>query len=385
MRWVARIAGALLLVGALTPVSTPAQAAARVAVSNEQGAAVIDATYATSLSVSASGFQSVRNGHGGVYVFFGTVGSGWRPSAGGQTGKDYFYVPDSEGKNNAGYQRYVSFPGSDTAASANGGTMSDTGAFRATIAVPGAVFDAVDRNNVVRTIDCRKVSCGIITVGAHGVTSAPNETFTPVRVTSMYDEGASPTGHDPEAPSASSSASAAGAAPSTPGLPSVEGAQPGAVSAPSGKPRITIDRKSARAGAVMSFTARGLMPGRQVTASLDDGLAVAGPLTVGASGQLAGMVSIPAEIDPGTHRLRLVGARVPAVSFAVSGATSASASTSTPESADGPGPGWAPLLFVGGAALLLVLALVRLIRLALIRLALRRRRSGVHTAAVPGV
>ncbi len=376
MRWVARLTGALLLAGLLTPVSTPAQAAARVTVTNEQGSAVVDDTYATSLSVSASGFQSVRNGHGGVYVFFGTVGSGWRPSAGGQTGKDYFYVPDAEGKNNAGYQRYVSFPGSDTAASANGGTMSDAGAFRATITVPGAVFDAVDRNNVVRTIDCRKVTCGIITVGAHGVTSAPNETFTPVRVASMYDEGPAPTKSESGAPAATPGATA------SPGdsRPSAsEPAEPGAVAAPTGKPRITIDRKSARAGAVMSFTARGLVPGRQVTASLDDGLAVAGPLTVGTSGQLAGMVAIPAEIGPGTHRLRLVGARVPAVSFAVSGATSASAASLEPE--DSAGNERAPLLFVGGAALLLVLALARLV---LIRLALRRRRSGVHTAVVSG-
>ncbi len=378
MRWIARIAGALLLVGVLTPISSPAQAAARVAVTNEQGSAVIDSTYATSLSVSASGFQSVRNGHGGVYVFFGTVGPGWRPSVGGQTGKDYFYVPDSEGKNNSGYQRYVSFPGSDTAASANGGSMSDAGAFRATITVPGAVFDAVDRNNVVRSVDCRKATCGIITVGAHGVTSAPNETFTPVRVASMYDEGSAPAEQESGAPAATPGTTPGATVPPGGSQPDASNPrQPGATPAMTGNPRITIDRRSARVGAVMSFTARGLPAGRQVTATLDDGVAVAGPLTVGPTGQLAGMISIPAGIGPGTHQLRLVGTRVRTVSFAISGATSPSSTVSE----DSSGVGTAPLLFAGGAALLFLLALIRLTR---VRLALTRRRSGVHTAAVAG-
>ena len=57
-------------------------AAAASTSTNDQGAAVIDPTYATSLTVRGSGFQSVQNGHGGVYVFFGTVSGGWRPSAG---------------------------------------------------------------------------------------------------------------------------------------------------------------------------------------------------------------------------------------------------------------------------------------------------------------
>ena len=40
--------------------------------------------------------------------------------------------------------------------------------------VPG-----LDRAGNVHTVDCRKVTCGVITVGAHGVTNANNETFTP--------------------------------------------------------------------------------------------------------------------------------------------------------------------------------------------------------------
>ena len=95
------------------PVAGPRRRARHVA--NPDGQAKIDPTYATTLTVSGSGFQSVKGGHGGIYVFFGTVKPGWQPSKGGATGEDYFYVPDSEAKDNQGFQRYVAFPGSDTA------------------------------------------------------------------------------------------------------------------------------------------------------------------------------------------------------------------------------------------------------------------------------
>ena len=68
--------------------AAPAQAASRVSVANPDGDAVVDATYANTLTVSGSGFQSVQGGHGGVYVFFGTVDSGWQPSRGGRTGAE---------------------------------------------------------------------------------------------------------------------------------------------------------------------------------------------------------------------------------------------------------------------------------------------------------
>ncbi len=126
-----------------------------------------------------------------------------------------------------------------------------------------------------------------------------------------------------------------------------------------------MDRKSARAGAVLSFTARGLTPGRQLTATLDDGAAAAGPLTVGTDGTLAGIISIPSDIGPGTHRLRLVGARAPAVNFPVTGLLSPEAAAVLADE-DEP-DNQAAVLFVAGSAVVLVLALARLL--------LARRRS----------
>ncbi len=204
----AAVAAAVLLPAA------PASAEARVSIANPSGQARIDPTYATTLRVSGSGFQSIRGGRGGIYVFFGTVRPGWRPSTGGSTGADYLYVPDSENRDNQGFQRFVAFPGSDTANSANGGTISASGTWSTQLVVPGATFQTYDRDGDVLTVDCRKVTCGIITVGAHGVVNARNETFTPVTVGSLGDGGgggggtttpaggatASPGAHPPAAP-----------------------------------------------------------------------------------------------------------------------------------------------------------------------------------------
>ena len=171
----------LALIAAAVLVPAPAaHAESRVSVNP----GTVDPTYATTVKVSGTGFQSVQGGHGGIYVTFGTVKSGWQPSRGGATGKDYFYVPDTEAKNNEGFQRYVAFPGSDTASSANGGVMTKSGSWSTQLVVPGAVFKSYDRAGSVRTVDCRKVTCGVITVGAHGVANGNNETFTPVRFAS---------------------------------------------------------------------------------------------------------------------------------------------------------------------------------------------------------
>ena len=115
----------LLLASSLALPLAPAHAASRVGVANDQGSAAIDPTYETSLRLTGSGFQSVRGGFGGIYVLFGTVSGSWRPSAGG--GGSTLYAPDSQTAGNAGYQRFVAFPGSDTAAEANGGTIRADG------------------------------------------------------------------------------------------------------------------------------------------------------------------------------------------------------------------------------------------------------------------
>ena len=204
---IALAAPVALVVGLLIPlvVSAPAEAAARVSVTNSSGAAIADPDYATTLTVSGRGFQSIKGGYGGIYVVFGTVKGTWRPSQGGQTGRDYFYLPDSESKDNQGYQKFVSFPGGDTADAANGGVVHADGTWRTTLKVPGARFQTLDRNGKATTIDCRKMTCGVITIGAHGVTNAKNETFTKVSVESL-------SGTTQPTPTATASADPAGVA-----------------------------------------------------------------------------------------------------------------------------------------------------------------------------
>lgn len=343
---------ALLLGLALVP-AAPAHAAARVTVSS-----AIDPTYATTVTVRGSGFQSVTGGHGGVYVFFGTVRDGWRPSQGGQTGSDYFYVPDSEAKSNQGYQRYIAFPGSDTAGSA-AATMSANGSWSTTLVVPGAVFQAVDRNGKATSIDCRQVTCGVITVGAHGVVNANNESFTPVRVESLYDEGEAPsptaaptTGAPTGEPTAEPTAEPTVDAPADPAAP-----------APAAAPTLEVDRASAHPGAVLAFAAGGLVPGSQVSAVLDDGAAGAGPFLVGSDGGVAGVITIPAGTTAGTHELRLFGgADVPAVSFAVTEVEAVAAATAPAAASDERDRDGLAIGFAVASALVLALALVRLVR-----------------------
>ena len=173
--------GAALLVAALAVagivgLSAPASAAAKVSVS---GTPSVDGE--SQLSLSGSGFQSVQGGFGGIYVLFGWAddSGSWRPSNGGKTGEDYRYVDDDE-SNPTGYQLFVSFPGSSTASAANGGELASDGTWSGTIRIPGARFTTYDRAQNETTVDCTEVQCGIITIGAHGVVNAGNETFTPL-------------------------------------------------------------------------------------------------------------------------------------------------------------------------------------------------------------
>ncbi|GAA4693574.1 hypothetical protein [Nocardioides conyzicola] len=346
----ARLSAATLVVAAVL-LPSAAHADSRVTVANPAGQAKVDPTYATTLTVSGSGFQSIKGGHGGIYVFFGTVSPGWQPSKGGATGKDYYYVPDSESKDNQGFQRFVAFPGSDTASSANGGTMSASGGWSTRIVVPGATFQTYDRAGDVHTVDCRKVTCGVITVGAHGVANAHNETFTPVTVGSL---GAAATSTPSAAPTAVATGPAATADPSAPAGPGT-----GSGPRPAGAAALEVDRASAVAGNVLAFSATGLPAGTQVSAVFDDGAAGAGPFLAGADGSLAGVITLPADTGAGTHELRLYGvAKPPSVSFAVQPAeTTAEVTTPAAAEDDDTRAAW---LFAGAAALVLLVAVARL-------------------------
>lgn len=175
-------AGVALALGvtavAVPSFAQPAHAAASVTVTGEA-----DPNGESTLQLQGSGFQSVQGGFGGIYVLFGWVddpsGGSWKPSNGGVTGTNYRYVYDDE-TNPAGFQLFVTFPGSSTASAANGGELHADGTWSATLRVPGAVFNTFDRQLNERQVDCTQVTCGIITIGAHGVKNANNESFTPV-------------------------------------------------------------------------------------------------------------------------------------------------------------------------------------------------------------
>ncbi|MET1036790.1 MAG: hypothetical protein ABW075_00865 [Aeromicrobium sp.] len=350
----------------------PAQAAARVGVKNDQGSSSVDPTYATTLRVNGSGFQSIKGGHGGIYVFFGTVKGAWQPSKGGQVGTNYSYVPDSESKNNQGYQRFVAFPGSDTAAAANGGTIKADGTWSTEMTVPGATFKTVDRAGKTVTVDCTKVTCGVITIGAHGVKNARNETFTPVTFASLGD-GAAPAAQPSAEPSTAAPATGTDTA-----APAPAAAAP-AAPANAADAAAAIDPGTAVLGRVLSFTGSGFTPGEQVVATLDDGRAAVGPLSAGPSGEIAGVIQMPAGTTPGPHVLRLTGAAsgaTPSVNFPIA----ADPAAAIAEDDEGL-PGWAPFAFLG----LAIAALLSAATFAALRIrAIRRRRVPSHAEPATG-
>lgn len=182
--------GASVAGGAGHELATAPEAQAATNVTVDPG--TVSASGQTDISVSGTGFQSVEGGFGGIYVFYGWVdesnGDAWKPSNGGKTGEDYVYVPDTEAKDNNGFQRFVTFPGSGTASAANGGTLEADGTWSLNMKTPGGKFDGVDRDGNTKTIDCTEVTCGIITIGAHGVANPSNESFTPVNIEGQANE-----------------------------------------------------------------------------------------------------------------------------------------------------------------------------------------------------
>jgi hypothetical protein len=300
---------AALAVPALVPgVAAPAQAAARVSVSGVDGAARASSTGATTLNLTGSGFQSVAKGFGGIYVLFGWVdGGAWAPSQGGSTGDTLRYVPDAETGANAGYQRFVAFPGSSTADEANGGLVDADGTWSAELVVPGPVFSAQDRTGAAVEVNCLEVTCGVITIGAHGVANVTNETFTPVEfVGSGGSDAGSSGGSDAAGGTTGETGGSSTAEPSAAGATGDAAATPSpSASAPAGPATLGIDQSTAVAGRVLSFAGQGFEPGEQVTVVLDDGVIAVGPLTAGTHGEIAGLLELPDDLRLGTHVLKV--------------------------------------------------------------------------------
>lgn len=347
---------ALLLAGVAAGLSAPpAYAAAGVSISSPLGGATADAEYATTLQVSGSGFQSIQGGFGGVYVLFGWAGEGWRPSEGGVVGSDYRYIPDSEARDNQGFQRFVAFPGSETESAAQA-VMGADGSWSVDMVVPGATFTALDREGDAVQVDCRQVQCGVLTIGAHGVTNANNETFTPVAFTAGGQGAAAETGGGTDA------------APT-------DGAAQTATGAPVGDLRIGFDPAAAVAGNAFAFTARGFVPGEQVVATLDRGAVAVGPLTAGASGEVAGVLPLPGDLAAGTHVLQVTGAASGGVAESEV-VVSAGALALVDRPAQPAVPAW----LYAAMAIAIALALTLLVANVVVRIvrALRRRRSAAR-------
>lgn len=345
---------AITLAGAV--VATPAWAAGTVSVAGPDGTATAAEDHATDVTVSGSGFQSIPNGFGGVYVLFGWVddpaGGSWRPSAGGVVGEDYRYVPDAEAADNNGYQRFLAFPGGQTESSANG-TVGADGAWSVGMVIPGAVFESQDRDGRVTSVDCRRVTCGIITIGAHGVKNATNETFTPISFAAVEPAAEGAPGVAPEA------------------APAI----PGAV-------RVGVESGTVAAGSSIVFTGQGFTPGEQVVAALDGGLTAVGPLTAGAQGEVAAALPVPRDIRNGTHLITLRGAGSGGVAEAEVSVTGGTAEVVATAPAV---PAWSLVLLLACIAVSAVLVIASVVA-ALVRARARRRaRRATRVASPPGI
>ncbi|MDF9718145.1 hypothetical protein, partial [Nocardioides sp. ChNu-99] len=141
---------------------------------------------------------------------------------------------------------------------------------------------------------------------------------------------------------------------------------PAAAAAPvaAGPAALEVDRGAAVAGRVLPFQATGLVPGRQVSVTFDDGAAAAGPFQVAADGSMAGVITLPADTPAGTHELRIFGLDEPlTVSFAVRAADDAAevAASSDAAPAEDAGPDRLAVAFVVAAALVLLAAVARVV------------------------
>lgn len=141
---------------------------------------------------------------GGVYVFFGWVDQTkkWGPSArninntDGNFGTTYLY-PGAGGSGDTREDQsgtgFVSFTEGGESGGSTEHHMDANGNWTVPIELPGAVFTTQVPGGGSKTTDCRQVTCGIFTMGAHGKSSATNEKFTPLKFTGAATASPTPT------------------------------------------------------------------------------------------------------------------------------------------------------------------------------------------------
>jgi hypothetical protein len=170
--------------------ASPAAAASVLSVSRT----TVDANAPTAVSVSGRTYErpKVAEGNsafGGVYVFFGWVkGGAWGPSSGGSFGSTYAY-PGQQGDAGSrddgnGSIRLVSFTEEGSSGGSTPHHMDANGNWNAplTVDLEDGTFVYLDTAGDAQSVDCRAVTCGVFTIGAHGKTSGPNEKFTPIKI-----------------------------------------------------------------------------------------------------------------------------------------------------------------------------------------------------------
>ncbi len=137
------------------------------------------------------------------------------------------------------------------------------------------------------------------------------------------------------------------------------GAVPRAVT--SGKPALGIEQKTVVAGRALAFTGQGFAPGEQVVGTLASGITAAGPITAGTFGEVAGAVQIPADMVPGTHKLKLTGAGSGTNVEAEFSVMANPATLASPAEGSSAGVRWALVAVIVAGSLLFLVILVSLV------------------------
>ncbi|SJN09515.1 hypothetical protein FM113_06450 [Leucobacter sp. 7(1)] len=137
------------------------------------------------VTLKGTGYPTSRDGatFGGLYVLFGWVDPSepnWAPTMGGASGKTFTYAND--GKPSGTFQQMVNFPGNTTGPGMP--TMDDKGNWTMELPIEKSQFTSAQ----AKEVDCIKMTCGIITIGAHGLPLKGGEVFTPIYFTADEKE-----------------------------------------------------------------------------------------------------------------------------------------------------------------------------------------------------